>query len=198
MKAKSNSVLTEISTTTSLQKLNKSRDSIAIAKNHFNAHSTMSRPSIGGYGNDDFTNVTGFSHYVSTVDYRRLNPDNDDLMEEEDDDYAKNYPLIEEKSNISRTMPLQLQEPPQLSLQDDSVKNTLDANDTTKFFDDSYQHISKPTDPNIALATVGCPSNSIFPSPNNKVSIKYLNLIFKIIKKFSILFKKYCNLKNTN
>ena len=175
MKAKSNSTASiETSTTISIQKLNKSRDSIAITKNNLNAHCTMSRPSIGGYGYDDFTNVTGFSHYVSTVDHRRLNTDNDDLMEEEDDDNDKMQFLMnddcKEKLNISRTMPLQLQEPPQLSIREDSVKMAADANDTTKFFDDSYQYNSKPTDPHLALATIGCPSNSIFPSPNNKVS----------------------------
>jgi hypothetical protein len=183
LKAKSNSVSTstETSTTISLQKLNKSRDSIALAKNHSNGHSNFSRPSIGGYGIDDFTNVTGFSHYISTVDHRRLNSDNDDLMELDDDDNDNGFPLIEEckdKSNISRTMPLQLQEPPHLSLRDDTTKITSDANDTTKFFDDTYRQILKKTDPNIALATVGCQNNSIFPTPNDRVS--FFNSIFEL------------------
>jgi hypothetical protein len=108
-------------------------------------------------------------------------------MELDDGDNDNGFPLVEEckdKSNISRTMPLQLQEPPHWSLRDDTTTITSDANDTRKFFDDTYRQISKKNDPNIALATVGCQNNSIFPI----FLIIYLNCICKenLIKAYLI------------
>ena len=111
---------------------------------------TTTRPSIGGY-NDDLTNVTGFSHFISTVDPKKLAGDNDDIDIDLDDDED----FADKEKHESRTI-LQMQEPPSVSLFDYSKKDPTD---------ESYQ-FNKPTE---ALATVGC--TTMLLSPNNKVYI---------------------------
>jgi hypothetical protein len=151
------STSTEMSTntTTTFQRFGKTRDSMTRHNFLQNTTSwTTTRPSLGGYGNgnDDFTNVTGFSHFISTVDPKRLACDNDDIDLEDEDDFAN-----EKEKHESRTI-LQMQEPPSLSLFDYSKKDATD---------ESYQ-FNRPTQ---ALATAGCTTMVL--SPSNKVDFLF-------------------------